>query len=133
LGLDIWVAAQTSIHCALAGKIHSFQNNANSGDYGPTIIMEHEMENHRFYTLYGHLSTKSLDNIAIGQYFEKGAVIAYLGNASENGNYAPHVHFQIIQNLENHFGDYPGVCHRNDLGLFSKNCPDPNLILKLAL
>lgn len=41
--------------------------------------------------------------------FKKGKKLAALGNSFENGDYAPHLHFQIIKNIENYTGDYPGV------------------------
>ena len=67
-------------------KIHSFKNNSNFGDYGPTIVIEHEIEFLKFYTLYGHLSTKSLNQIEIGQQFNRGDKIAELGIPAENGD-----------------------------------------------
>ena len=48
-----------------------------------------------------------------------------------NGDYAPHLHFQIIKNIADYEGDYPGVSSKNDLDFYSANCPDPNLVLKL--
>ena len=41
LGLDIWAEAFTPIFAPTNSVIHSFQNNDNFGDYGPTIILEH--------------------------------------------------------------------------------------------
>jgi hypothetical protein len=38
-------------------------------------------------------------------------------------------HFQIIENIGDHIGDYPGVCSASDRA-FIYNCPDPNLLLK---
>ena len=56
LGLDLWIKAGSLVLAALDGRIHSFNNNAGLGDYGPTIILEHRLENQQFYTLYGHLA-----------------------------------------------------------------------------
>ncbi len=56
IGLDLWIKAGTPVLAALDGFIHSFNYNTGVGDYGPTIILEHKIENQRFYTLYGHLS-----------------------------------------------------------------------------
>lgn len=131
IGLDLWIKAETKVLAALDGKIHSFKNNLGLGNYGPTIILEHKIENTIFYTLYGHLSEKSIVNLKIGSLFKKGMQIGTLGNNSINGNYAPHLHFQIIVNLENNFGDYPGVCSTTDLEFYLKNCPNPNLLLKI--
>ena len=62
----------------------------------------------------------------------KKQVIGYLGDAAINGDYSPHLHFQIIKDIEHYHGDYPGVSSQNDLVFFSSNCPDPNLVLKLC-
>lgn len=107
IGLDLWTKEGTSVLAPLDGKVHSFKNNVGLGDYGPTIILEHEIENEIFYTLYGHLSLESIENLTVGAIFTKGEQIASLGNASVNGDYAPHVHFQIIRNLGDYWGDYP--------------------------
>lgn len=131
IGLDLWVKAETPVLAALDGKVHSFKNNLGLGNYGPTIILEHKIKNIIFYTLYGHLSEKSILNMEIGIKFNKGMPIATLGDHLINGNYAPHLHFQIIENLENNFGDYLGVCNNNDLEFYLNNCPDPNLLLKI--
>ena len=112
--------------------MHSFKNNEGLGDYGPTIILEHEIENEKFYTLYGHLSLESINNLTVGTFYRKGESIATIGNSEINGDYSPHLHFQIIKNIENYWGDYPGVCSRDDLNFYIENCPDPNLLLKIT-
>lgn len=131
IGLDLWIKAGTPVLAALDGFIHSFNYNTGVGDYGPTIIIEHKIEKQRFYTLYGHLSLESISNIEIGDIVEKGMQIGTLGDALVNGDYAPHLHFQIIEEISNTFGDYPGVCSKSDLDYYLKNCPDPNLLLKI--
>ncbi|REG99551.1 peptidoglycan DD-metalloendopeptidase family protein [Flavobacterium aquicola] len=131
IGMDLWIEAGTSILAALDGKVHSFQNNNNLGDYGPTIILEHQLENYVFYTLYGHLALESIQSIKTGDFFAKGQQLALLGSSEVNGNYAPHLHFQIIKNIENNFGDYPGVSSKSKLTYYLENCPDPNLLLKI--
>ena len=132
IGLDLWTKADTAVLAPLSGKVHSFKNNIGLGDYGPTIILEHIIENEKFYTLYGHLSLQSIENLSVGTFFNKGQKIATLGNSSVNGDYAPHVHFQIINDIEEYNGDYPGVCNTNDLNFYIENCPDPNLLLKIT-
>ncbi|PXY41307.1 peptidase M23 [Flavobacterium cheongpyeongense] len=132
IGMDLWVKAETPVLAALDGKIHSFKNNIGLGDYGPTIILEHEIENQKFYTLYGHLSLESIEGISVGDFFKKGEYLANIGNSDVNGDYAPHLHFQIIKNIADHWGDYPGVCNTKDLNFYIENCPDPNLLLKIT-
>ncbi|MFM2368307.1 MAG: hypothetical protein RL619_607 [Bacteroidota bacterium] len=131
IGLDLWIKSGTPVLAALDGTIHSFNYNAGLGDYGPTLILEHKIENQIFYTLYGHLSLKSITEIEIGDVIKKGQQIATLGNSAINGDYSPHLHFQIIKNIGDYFGDYPGVCSKSDLEYYLENCPDPNLLLKI--
>ncbi len=131
IGLDLWINESAPIYAALEGKIHSFQNNDALGDYGPTIILEHQIEGFTFHTLYGHLSLDSLIGKKAGDFVEKGKQIATLGLPPINGDYAPHLHFQIIIDMENKRGDYPGVCSSKTLAFYLQNCPDPNLLLKI--
>jgi murein DD-endopeptidase MepM/ murein hydrolase activator NlpD len=131
LGIDLWAPAKTPVLAALDGNIHSFANNDNWGDYGPTIILQHEIEGYVCYTLYGHLSLDSLNNIEEGQTVVAGQTIASLGDASVNGDYAPHLHFQVVLDLQGKKGDYPGVCSATELVFYRNNCPDPNLLLKI--
>ncbi|NNT71852.1 peptidoglycan DD-metalloendopeptidase family protein [Flavobacterium sp. IMCC34852] len=131
IGLDLWINEPAPIYAALDGKIHSFQNNTALGDYGPTIILKHEIEGCTFHTLYGHLSLDSLNGKKVGDFVGKGEQIATLGLPPINGDYAPHLHFQIITDMENKIGDYPGVCSSKTLAFYLRNCPDPNLLLKI--
>ncbi|PKH67944.1 peptidase M23 [Flavobacterium sp. ALD4] len=132
IGLDLWIKAGTPILAALDGTLHSFNFNAGFGDYGPTIILEHHVEDQTFYTLYGHLSLDSIEKIAVGTAYKKGQQIGILGDSAVNGDYSPHLHFQIIKNIDANFGDYPGVCTKSDLDFYLDNCPDPNLLLKIT-
>jgi murein DD-endopeptidase MepM/ murein hydrolase activator NlpD len=131
IGLDLWIKAGTPVLAALDGTIHSFQNNLAFGDYGPALILEHHIEGFTFYTLYGHLSLESLDEKVEGQVVHKGEIIGQLGAPPVNGDYAPHLHFQIIADMQGEKGDYPGVCSKKELEFYKENCPDPNLLLKI--
>ncbi len=131
IGLDLWVEAGTPIFSPLDGEIYSLQNNTNFGDYGPTIILKHNIENQEFYTLYGHLSLESILDKFEGQKITKGQHIATLGTSEINGDYPPHLHFQIIKNIQNQKGDYPGVCNTTDIEFYKLNCPNPNILLRL--
>ncbi len=131
IGIDLWAAAGTAVICPLDGCVHSFKNNTSTGDYGPTIILKHQIKNQEFYTLFGHLSLESITNLKVGTLFKKGQQLATLGKPEVNGDYAPHLHFQIIKNIGDFSGDYPGVCSENDLDFYKKNCPNPNLLLKI--
>ena len=131
IGLDLWIKAGTPVLAAIDGFIHSYNNNFGVGDYGPTIILQHQIKDQIFYTLYGHLSLESIASIAVGKKVKKGEQIATLGDAKVNGDYAPHLHFQIISEMSTIFGDYPGVCSKKDQEFYLQNCPDPNMLLKI--
>lgn len=131
IGLDLWLAAGSPIFAPLDATVHSFKNNTQYGDYGPTIILKHELNDVTFYTLYGHLSLETIANLQVGQVFQQGEQIATLGDASINGDYPPHLHFQIIRDLQGCVGDYAGVCSKKDLDFYLGNCPNPGLILGL--
>ncbi|MDO6490756.1 MULTISPECIES: peptidoglycan DD-metalloendopeptidase family protein [unclassified Cellulophaga] len=131
LGVDFWADAGAKVIVPVNGVVHSFKNNAVFGDYGPTIILKHTVDGQTFYTLYGHLALSSLNDMYVGKEFTKGAVLATLGTAEVNVGYAPHLHFQIIIDIKDYMGDYPGVCTTKDLDFYKKNCPNPNLLLKI--
>lgn len=131
LGTDIWGKADTPIFAFTDSTVHSFANNNQMGDYGATIILQHQIESFNFYTLYGHLSLKDIQFLKIGQPIEKGEHFAHFGEPEENGYWPPHLHFQIILHIEDNFGDYPGVCAVSEKEKYAINCPDPDLILQL--
>lgn len=131
LGTDIWGPEQMAIYAPCNGYIHSFNDNANFGDYGPTIILAHKFANKQFFTLYGHLSRKSIRGIAPGDLIKAGQKLATLGNSNENGNWPPHLHFQIITDMQGREGDFPGVAAPSQLTMYRELCPDPNLLIRL--
>jgi hypothetical protein len=51
-----------------------------------------------------------------------------LGTFEENGGWPPHLHFQIIRDMEGFLGDYPGVAKKSELDHYQNNCPDPMII-----
>jgi peptidoglycan LD-endopeptidase LytH len=129
LGIDLFVEPGTKISTPLPAEVHSFANNQIHGDYGPTIILRHQLENVTFFTLYGHLSTKSLAGQHSGRRFAAGEVFAGIGETQENGGWPPHLHFQIITDMGKWKGDFPGVTSPSKLERYLQLCPDPNLIL----
>lgn len=130
LGIDIWGPVGTPVFSPLSGKIHSFRFNNNFGDYGATIILEHTIEDLTFHSLYGHLDLKSIRDLNKGSLIVQGQKIAEFGDADDNGHWPPHLHFQLIFDLGNYEGDYPGVCRYSEREVFLLNCPDPDIILK---
>ncbi|MFD2873256.1 peptidoglycan DD-metalloendopeptidase family protein [Mucilaginibacter ximonensis] len=130
LGVDIWAKAGTPVYAPLDGTVHSFKDNDNFGDYGPTMILQHDLDGLTLYTLYGHLSRQSLNEITIGQPITKNQQIAEFGIVDENGHWPPHLHFQLMFDMEGWAGDYPGVARFSEKERWLQNIPDPNLILR---
>lgn len=131
LGIDIWGKPNTHVMAPLDGIVHSYAFNNHFGDYGVTIILTHFLDDITFYTLYGHLSLNDIKNLREGERIQKGDVFAEFGLPMENGHWPPHLHFQIISDLENYKGDYPGVCKYSEREKYLNNCPDPDLVLQM--
>ncbi|MFD2200518.1 peptidoglycan DD-metalloendopeptidase family protein [Shivajiella indica] len=129
LGVDIWTEAFRPVYTPLKGKIHSFKNNAGFGNYGATIILEHQLKEETLYSLYGHLALKDLENLKIGKEFNAGDLLCHLGPFPENGDWPPHLHFQLMWDLLGIWGDFPGVCSHREVDKFKSICPDPNLLI----
>jgi murein DD-endopeptidase MepM/ murein hydrolase activator NlpD len=123
LGIDFWTVAGTPVFAMADGVVHSFQDNPGSGNYGPTIILHHPAL--RIYSLYGHLASTDLEGLSEGMTISEGQVICHLGEPHENGGWPPHLHFQLIRDMQGFHGDYPGVCSQRDLAFYAENCPDP--------
>jgi 4-aminobutyrate aminotransferase-like enzyme/Ser/Thr protein kinase RdoA (MazF antagonist) len=131
IGLDLFADAGTTVHAPLGGTVAGFANNTDPLDYGPVIVLRHELDGVVFHTLYGHLSVESLQNKKIGQVIQKGERFATLGVAPVNGDWPPHLHLQILVDELGLLTDFPGVAYPNELEGFKALCPDPNLILGL--
>lgn len=129
LGVDIWAPAGTPVYNFYDAVVHSFQNNDQFGDYGGTIILQYELDGMVLFALYGHLSLASLQGLEVGKTIPKGELFARFGHMEENGNWPPHLHFQLMFDMRGKSGDYPGVCQYTKRDLYLSNCPDPELIL----
>jgi murein DD-endopeptidase MepM/ murein hydrolase activator NlpD len=131
LGVDIWGPAGTPVFTPLGGTVHSFAFNNQKGDYGATIVLQHQLDGFVFHTLYGHLSLADLTYLRPNNYISPGLCFGHFGPPSENGNWPPHLHFQVIIDMQMKLGDYPGVCAAPQKNYYQLNCPDANLVLGL--
>jgi murein DD-endopeptidase MepM/ murein hydrolase activator NlpD len=130
LGVDVWLPASTPVLAPLPGIIHSLADNDNFGDYGPTVILQHELEGTVFYSLYGHLSRREWRALRVGQALQKGEAFATVGPFPENGDWPAHLHFQLIADMQGRVGDFPGVARPSERDQWAALCPDPNLVLQ---
>ena len=131
LGMDVFLPAGSPVFAPMEGTVHSFQNNTQSLDYGPCIILEHATEDtgQVFYTLYGHLSAESLIGLHEGKPIGQGERFASFGDSSVNGGWPPHLHFQIVTDMLGNRGDFPGVGGPGQRNVWLSLSPDPNAIL----
>ncbi|MEO0899035.1 MAG: aminotransferase class III-fold pyridoxal phosphate-dependent enzyme [Bacteroidota bacterium] len=132
LGVDFWLPAETPVHAIWPGKVYSTAFNDFHKDYGATLILAHQTETGiPFYSLYGHLSKRSLELWQKGDEVSKGDLIAWLGNYEENGHWTPHLHFQIMLDMLGNEANFPGVGFPDEIGIWKELCPDPNLFFNL--
>jgi 4-aminobutyrate aminotransferase-like enzyme/Ser/Thr protein kinase RdoA (MazF antagonist) len=132
LGLDLFAAVGTPVHAPLDGVVHAYADNRQPLDYGPVIVLRHETDDGtEFFTLYGHLSRKSLDGLEIGLVIKAGERIATLGLAAVNGGWTPHLHLQIVTDILDLGTDFPGVARPSQRAAWRALCPDPNLIARV--
>jgi 4-aminobutyrate aminotransferase-like enzyme/Ser/Thr protein kinase RdoA (MazF antagonist) len=132
LGVDIFAEIGTDIFSPLDGTIFALNYNNQYLDYGHLAILEHETDKKdKFYTLYGHLGKQFSGKLSVGQSIKKGDKIAEIGAPSENGGWAPHLHFQIIIDPLGLGVDFPGVACPLDKDIWEIFSPDPNLILRI--
>lgn len=133
MAFDVAAPAGTEVFAPLDGIVHSFRDNASAFDYGPTIILEHALApDLTLWSLYGHLSRESLDGLHVGKAIAAGDRIASLGTAEVNGNWPPHLHFQLILDIGDMQGDFPGVFRKSERDRWRLICPDPRRILGIA-
>ncbi len=133
MGMDLFDLPGATVRAPLAGLVLSVHDNADRLDYGPTVILEHQAPDGPFWTLYGHLERASVAGLAVGARVEAGDAIARVGPPPENGDWPPHLHFQILADLLGNRHDFPGVAAPREVGAWASFCPDPNLLLRLPL
>ena len=130
LGIDYWLPELTAIHAILDGEVVIAVNDAGDKEYGGLVVLKHRVEGFHFYTLYGHNTIKSVEKHRIGDVILKGEKVAELANYPENGNWAPHLHFQVLLSLFDYTVDFPGVAYLSQIDVWKSVCPDPNLFFK---
>jgi 4-aminobutyrate aminotransferase-like enzyme/Ser/Thr protein kinase RdoA (MazF antagonist) len=128
LGVDFWVPKATQINALFDGEIVTTINNAGDKLYGGLIVLKHHEEGLTFYSLYGHLSIESISAKKVGDTIRKGGTIGFIGNKFENGNWVPHLHFQIMLSMLNYEIDFPGVAFYKQIDVWRSICPNPNFL-----
>ena len=131
LGLDFWTPeAQVAVICPLDGTVHSFGTDPTPGGYGTTIILRHDpVPGLTFFTLYGHLSSCSVQDLRAGSQVQCGELLATIGAPDVNGGWPPHLHFQVMLDLLGGSVDFPGVAYPDERDVWLGLCPDPRTLI----
>jgi 4-aminobutyrate aminotransferase-like enzyme/Ser/Thr protein kinase RdoA (MazF antagonist)/murein DD-endopeptidase MepM/ murein hydrolase activator NlpD len=138
IGIDVTMAAGSPLYAPLDGVVHGFEDARARLDYGPVIVLRHEIppsgvddEPLSFFTLYGHLDRASLEGLTMGQRIQAGERFAAIGAPPDNGDWWPHVHVQIITDLLDVPCNFNGVAPASQRRTWLSLSPDPNLLLRL--
>ena len=132
IGVDLFAAPGTAIYAPLAGEVHSLAEYPEEQDNGPVLILKHQPSaDLHFYTCYGHLAPDIFERLSVGQRLAAGQLIAHIGECPRNGNWTPHLHFQLMIDLLDCGDTFPGVAAAKERDLWTSLCPDPNHILRL--
>ena len=130
LGIDFWLPEKTPVHALFESEVVIAVNDTGDKEYGGLVVLKHHIQDLEFYTLYGHLSVKSATKNTVGDIIKKGEKIGDLGKYPENGNWAPHLHFQVMLSLLDYTQDFPGVTYYSQVNVWKSICLDPNLVFK---
>lgn len=132
LAVDAFAPAGTPMFAPLAGEVFVVENRTGHLDYGGVIILRHQTPvGDAFYTLYGHLDPECCDRLKPGDQIDKGAEFCRLGDATQNGGWAPHVHFQLALTTKGIEADWPGVGDPDEMYMWRAICPNPAALLNL--
>ena len=131
LGVDFWLPENTPVNALLEGEVVIVENDIGDKEYGGLVVLKHVQKDFTFYTLYGHNTPESVLKHSIGDLIKKGEQIAVLANYPDNGNWAPHLHFQVMLSLLDFKIDFPGVAYYNEIDVWKSLCPNPNLLFKI--
>ncbi len=133
IGVDLFRPAEAGVQAPLAGRVHSKCVHHDEFDYGGCVILEHApLDCPKFWTLYGHLSHASVNALEVGGQVEAGESFVRLGPFRENGGWVPHLHFQIVTDLLDLEGTFPGVATPSHCSTWHSLSPCPADLLGLG-
>lgn len=128
MGIDIWAPAGEPVYSPLDGEVAYKAIHDQDGNYGGTLVLKHISNGDELYALYGHLSPASIAGLDTGQSVKAGERIGVLGDESENGNWPPHLHFQVSLRDPGE-ADMPGVVSDDEREKAVQIYPDPRRLL----
>lgn len=134
IGLDLTMPAGSPIYAPIDGVVHGFEDATARLDYGPVIVLRHDVADAggdplTFHTLYGHLDCQSLEGLCVGRPIKAGERFASVGAPPDNGDWWPHAHLQIITDMLDVPCNVNGVAPASQRATWLSLSPDPNLLL----
>lgn len=93
-GQDFPASTGTSIPSAADGKVYY---SSSIPGYGNTVVLEHNINGTRVYTLYAHLNQPS--SLRKGDIVKQGVSVGNVGNTGRGSG--PHLHFEVIKDQAN--------------------------------
>ena len=125
--------AGTSVHALADGVVERVDDESIAGGYGPVITLRHEpADGPGFFTLYGHLD-RAVDGGGGRAYrWRRRAPSPRWDAPPDNGNWPPHLHFQLMTDLLDLDGPFPGVALPDHWTTWSSLCPSPAAALGLT-
>lgn len=90
MGIDLDGPVATKVYAFADGRVHSAGYNAELGDYGYVVVIEHDLpaaggHSRLLYALYGHLNDGSIRGMLPGKRIKRGQLIGRMGDIHENG------------------------------------------------
>jgi murein DD-endopeptidase MepM/ murein hydrolase activator NlpD len=128
VGIDLAAPVDAPVYAFYDGRVYLTGVNPAAGDYGGTVITEHDLDGRAIWALYGHLSHRSVSSRKAGDRLRRGDIVGWLGNKQENGGWNPHLHFQLSWDKPERC-DLPGAVNERDLSEALRIYPDPRLVL----
>jgi murein DD-endopeptidase MepM/ murein hydrolase activator NlpD len=126
MGIDVFCQSGTPVCAPHDGIVEHLANNEGELDYGPLVVLRHATgTDGGFFTLYGHLSLETLELLTEGQAVVEGQQIASVGEPPTNGNWPPHLHFQIVKDLMGLDTEFPGVALASEQARWLRLSPSP--------
>ena len=120
------------VHAPLAGTVHCLANNAaaeglRTARHSPARDRETARRSSR---CTGTSARRASTRLTVGQHGRpRASAIAEVGAPPGNGDWAPHLHLQLITDLLELDRDFPGVAFASRRDVWRSLSPDPNVLL----
>ena len=128
MGIDIWAPAGEPVYAPIDGEVAYGAFHNQDGNYGATVVVKHTLEGDEIFALYGHLSLSSLEHSPPGKKLSAGSLVGWLGEPCENGNWHPHLHYQLSTEDPGE-ADMPGVVSVQSREQSVLLYPDPEKVM----